>query len=78
MRPVTADPRLDADDAAKWHMAADPSQHDTIELTFLDGNKVPHIETKDGWNVDGVEYKVRHDFVAAAVDYRGLYHNGSN
>ena len=72
---VISDPRLDADDAAKWYMAADPAQHDTIELAFLDGNEVPYLETKDGWSTDGVEYKVRHDFVAVAVDYRGLYHN---
>lgn len=72
---MIADPRLDADSSTKWYMAADPAQHDTIELAFLDGNETPYLETKDGWNVDGVEYKVRHDFVAVAVDHRGLYLN---
>ena len=75
---VIADPRLDADDAAAWYMAADPAQHDTIELAFLDGNEVPYLETKDGWSTDGVEYKVRHDFVATAIDFRGLYMNDGN
>jgi hypothetical protein len=25
-----------------------------------------------GWDVDGMELKVRHDFAAKALDYRGM------
>ena len=72
---VVADPRLSADSTTQWYMAADPTRHETVEIAFLDGNETPYLETKDGWTVDGVEFKCRHDFCAVAVDYRGLYCN---
>jgi hypothetical protein len=38
----------------------------------------PYLETRDGWKVDGVEYKVRIDAGAKAVDWRALYFNDGN
>jgi hypothetical protein len=52
--------------------------HDTVEVAFLDGNQTPFLESQDGWKQDGVEYKVRIDAVAGAMDYRGLYQNDGN
>lgn len=49
--------------------------HETVELCFLDGNSTPYLEIRDGCSVDGVEYKVRHDFCVVAIDYRELYCN---
>jgi hypothetical protein len=34
-----------------------------------------YIETRQGFEVDGVEIKARLDFAAAAIDYRGLQKN---
>ena len=59
----------------QWFLAADPNQVDTVEITYLDGVEEPVIETKDGWTVDGTEMKVRLDFGANLLDYRGLYKN---
>jgi len=73
-----ADARLDADDAAKWYMAANPNQVDTVGVGFLDGQQSPFLETQNGWSVDGVAFKVRIDAAAAPLDYRGLYHNDGN
>lgn len=75
---VIADARLDADDPAKWYMAADPSMVETIEVAFLDGQQTPYMETQNGWSTDGVAYKVRIDAVAAPLDFRGLYMNDGN
>lgn len=74
---VVPEPRLDADSASKWYQAADPSTIDTIEYAFLEGQTGPFIETRNGFDVDGVEIKVRLDFAAKAIDWRGLYRNSA-
>ncbi|MBW1956701.1 MAG: hypothetical protein JRI83_13450 [Deltaproteobacteria bacterium] len=66
---------LDATSAAAWYMAADPKAIDTIELCFLNGQRTPYLETREGWTVDGVEYKVRIEFGVKAIDWRGLFYN---
>ena len=68
--------RLDDDDAAAWYLAARKGK--TITIFFLNGEQKPYTETKQGWSVDGVEYKVRIDAGAKALDYRGLYFNDGN
>lgn len=67
------EPRLDANSAAAWYLAADPAQVDTIEYAYLEGEAGPYLETRMGFDVDGMELKVRLDFAAKALDYRGLY-----
>jgi len=58
-----------------WYLAADYNQVDTIEYCYLEGNQGVYIETREGFNIDGIEIKARHDFAAKAIDYRGLYKN---
>lgn len=53
------------------YMFADPAIAPTIEVAFLEGEQSPFMELENGWRIDGVEWKVRHDFGVAAVDYRG-------
>lgn len=53
------------------YMFADPAVAPVIEVAFLEGEQQPYMEMKDGWRVDGVEWKVRHDFGVAAIDWRG-------
>ncbi len=53
------------------YMFADPAVAPVIEVAFLEGEQEPFMEMQDGWRVDGVEWKVRHDFGVAAIDYRG-------
>ena len=67
------EPRLDDVDAAQWYLAARRGK--TVKAFFLNGQQMPYLETKQGWTVDGVEYKVRIDCGAKAVDWRGLYTN---
>jgi len=69
---VVADHRLDTANAAGWYLAAGMN---TVTVGFLNGQSSPYLESKDGWSVDGVEYKVRIDAAAVASDYRGLYYN---
>lgn len=75
---VVPEARLDADDAAAWYVAADPNMFDTVVVGYFNEEPEPVLEQKEGWNVDGTEFKVRIDGVAKAVDYRGLYFNDGN
>ena len=74
---VVAEPRLDDDSITAWYLVADPAQIDTIEYSYLEGNEGVYIETRNGFEIDGVEIKARHDFAAKAIDHRGLYRNKS-
>jgi hypothetical protein len=67
------DARLDGDDANGWYLAGPKGK--TVTMFFLNGNEKPYLETKDGFEVDALEYKVRIDCAAKAVDYRALYMN---
>jgi hypothetical protein len=70
------DARLDADDAAAWYLAARKGM--TVKLFTLNGNMVPVLETREGWTVDGIEFKSRITAAAKAMDWRGLYFNDGN
>jgi HK97 family phage prohead protease len=61
--------------AAAWYLAVSPGSIDTVEVAFLDGVQNPVIEQQQGWNVDGIEYKVRLDFGVKVWDYRGIFKN---
>ncbi|MEI6126402.1 MAG: prohead protease/major capsid protein fusion protein [Pseudomonadota bacterium] len=67
------EPRLDDASSTAWYLAGPKGK--TITVFFLNGNKTPFTETKNGWSVDGVEYKVRIDAVAKAVDWKAIYKN---
>lgn len=58
-----------------WYSFADYNQIDTIEYCYLEGNTGVYIETRQGFGVDGLEIKARHDFAAKAIDWRGMYKN---
>ena len=72
---VVVEPRLDATSATTWYLIADPGQIDTIEYAYLEGQDGPYMESRLGWDVDGIELKVRLDFAAKAIDWRGMYKN---
>ncbi|MFG1179949.1 prohead protease/major capsid protein fusion protein [Xanthobacter versatilis] len=63
------EPRLTA--AKRWYLVADPAEIDGLEYAYLEGEPGPQIETKTGFEVDGVQVKVRLDFGAGFVDWRG-------
>ena len=49
---------------------ADPGIAPALEVVFLDGVTEPFTDSQDGWRVDGVEWKVRHDYGTGAVNWR--------
>lgn len=73
---VIAEPRLDlASGAVPWFLVASPAAIDTIEYAYLEGQEGVALETRMGFDVDGVEVRARLDFGAKAIDWRGLYKN---
>lgn len=77
---VIAEPRLGAGgpgggSASNWYLFADPAQVDTIEYAYLMGQEGVFVESRMGFDVDGLEIKARHDFAAKAIDWRGMYKN---
>jgi Caudovirus prohead serine protease len=75
---VIPDPLKDtvlAGSSMAWYLSASPDQIGIIDYGYLDGQEGPTMDTRVGFDIDGVEFKCREDFVAKAVNYRGLYKN---
>jgi hypothetical protein len=65
--------RLTDASTTRWYLTSDTV--DGLEYAYLEGQEGPQIETRNGFEVDGVEIKVRLDFGAGFVDHRGWYSN---
>lgn len=70
---IALDDTADAD--THWIVAASPDQIDILEYAYLAGEDGPFMETRIGFEVDGLEIKCRHDFAAKVIDWRGLFRN---
>lgn len=74
---VVVDARLDAKSTSRWYLAADPAAIDTIEYAYLEGTgDGPEFFSHDDFDVDATSFKVRLDFGAGAIDWRGLVRAG--
>lgn len=62
-------------DANRWYICANPTTTEGLTYSYLDGSDGPTVEERLGWEIDGMEWKVRLDFGAAFIDYRGWYAN---
>ncbi|EGK4884819.1 Clp protease ClpP [Salmonella enterica] len=71
MGQIIVEPRLDKANNKEWYVAAAQGM-DTIEVAYLDGVDTPYLEQQEGFEVDGMAWKVRIDAGVAALDWRGL------
>jgi hypothetical protein len=55
-----------------WYLFADPSDIDTIDVCFLEGEEAPVIEEEDEFDNDTRKMKVRHTVAVKAIDFRGM------
>lgn len=62
----------------QWYLYAAPGVVDTFEYAYLEGEQGVFTETREGFEVDGMEIKARLVFGAAWIDYRGAYKNAGN
>jgi len=70
---LVVDARLDADSETAWYLAAGQQQIETVGRAYLESDSSVFLESSEGWTVDGISFKVRQDFAAAALDFRGLH-----
>ncbi|GAA4222213.1 Clp protease ClpP [Sphingomonas endophytica] len=66
------DPRITG---IPWSLWADPASMPVLEYAYLNGGGGPIVETRQGWDVLGTEFRVILDFGAGVVDHRGAYLN---
>lgn len=70
---LIVEPRLT--DAKAWYVAANPVEIEGLEYSYLASEPGPQIESRAGFDVDGVEIKIRLDYGAAFLEHRGWYKN---
>jgi len=62
-------------DTDSWYLAGDPNVTDTIEVTTLNGNDVPVIQTTEEFGVLGRSWRLYIAWGITVLDYRALYKN---
>ncbi|MEQ8636904.1 hypothetical protein [Gimesia maris] len=71
---VIEDGQLDSlGSATNWWLAADNNTIDTVEISYLQGERTPSISREDGFETDTIKAKIRQTYGFKAIDYRGLY-----
>lgn len=70
-----AEPRLDDVSTKAWYLFASPSQVDTIEVAYLDGNEAPTITEHEEFRTDALAYKARLEMGAGVMDSVGVFRN---
>lgn len=70
LTPVV-EPRLTS--VTAWYLV--DNAIDGLEYAHLEGEPGPQIETRAGFDVDGVETRIRLDFGCGFTDHRGWYRN---
>jgi len=71
---IIVEPRLDAASGVSWYMAADKAQLAVGEMALLDGAG-PEIFTREGFEIDGMEMKLRYIFGMKLIEHRAMYKN---
>ena len=58
-----------------WYLVAEPSMVDGLEYAYLARSPGPQLESRLGFEVDGLQVRVRLDFGGSFVNWRGWYFN---
>ena len=69
------DAELDRYSTKSWYLAAQAGLVDTIEVTYLNGQQTPIIESQIAFDVLGMKWRIYIDYGVTLLDYRGLYKN---
>lgn len=71
---LAVEPRLTS--ASRWFVVADPAQVDGLEFAYLEGAPGPQVEQRVGFEVDGLQVRIRLDFGGGWTDHRGWFRVG--
>lgn len=72
---LIVDAELDDYSENAYYVAANPADIDTIEVTYLNGNQQPILESQVGFDFVGIRWRILDDFGVTALDFRGLAKN---
>jgi len=72
---LIVDAELDDYSSKQYYVAANSADIDTIEVTYLNGNEQPILESQVGFDYVGIRWRILDDFGVTALDYRGLATN---
>ncbi|MHC1758318.1 MAG: prohead protease/major capsid protein fusion protein [Negativicutes bacterium] len=72
---LVCDAELDSNSLTAWYLAVQAGLVDTIEVTYLNGQTSPFIESQVAFDVLGMKWRIYHDYGVTNLDYRGLYKN---
>lgn len=72
---IITDAELDALDTDAYYFLADQMLMDTIEVTYLNGNQRPVIESQVAFDTLGIRYRIYMDYGVTVVDTKGIYKN---
>lgn len=56
-----------------WYTFADPAMAGVLAFGYLNGNEAPQMGVKEGWDTDGMEFRVLHDFGAGVTGEKGAF-----
>lgn len=62
-------------DPNAWYLIADPSKHDGHAHAFLEGRNAPDVQSKEGWNTLGLEFRLVWALDARFVSYSSWFKN---
>jgi len=65
-------------DGNTWYMAASPSDIDTIEVSYLNGDAMPKLESQVAFDYLGMKWRIFIDYGVDVLDFRGLFKNAGN
>lgn len=69
------EPILDASSEQAWYLFADPSQVETVEVTFLAGQETPATREHTDPATLSLHFYILQTFAAKALNFRGVYKN---
>ncbi|WP_375207253.1 prohead protease/major capsid protein fusion protein [Hyphococcus sp.] len=70
---ILVEPRLS--DAVAWYLIGDPDAAPSLRYGYLDSEGGPIVDERPGWEIDGIEVRVRLSFGCGFVDFRGWQKN---
>ena len=72
------EPLLDANSTTAWYLFAEPTQVETVEVTFLQGQETPQVRMIADQKKLSQEYIILQTFEAKELDHRGVQrHDGA-
>lgn len=65
-------------DGNTWYLAASANDIDTIEVSYLNGDPMPKLESQVAFDYLGMKWRIYIDYGVDVLDFRGLLKNAGN